>query len=94
MNAASQPPPQPPRPSGPSSPQPSPRPKGDSGAWSVAALAEAWECSRQHIYNLIAAGELAVFDIGTRRKPKTRISDASQRDYVRRHERRAPRAVA
>ena len=42
-------------------------------AYSVKRLAEKWECSERHIYNLIASGHLESFSIGTRRG--TRISD-------------------
>lgn len=42
-------------------------------AYSVKRLAERWECSERHIYNMIASGHLSTFSIGTKRG--TRISD-------------------
>lgn len=42
-------------------------------AYSVKALAEKWECSPKHIYNLIHRGHLKSFSIGLRRG--TRITD-------------------
>lgn len=59
---------------------------------SVREVAELWSCSRDHIYDLIARGALAVVDIGGTRA-KTRIPESSLTDYVRRNLRRG-RAVA
>lgn len=42
-------------------------------AYTVKGLAEKWECSPKHVYNLIHSGHLRCFSIGTRRG--TRISD-------------------
>lgn len=42
--------------------------------YSVKALAERWQCSPRHIYDLIDAGKLSTFSIGSKRG--TRISDA------------------
>lgn len=42
-------------------------------AYTVSALADRWQCSEQHVYNLIKSGALTTFQIGTRRG--TRISE-------------------
>ncbi len=34
--------------------------------YSVASLAERWDCSRQHVLDLIRAGELMAFRLGAR----------------------------
>lgn len=52
----------------------------------VAAVAALWGVSRQHIYNLIAAGKLRSIQLGSGR-PKTRIPESAIAAYVRRGER-------
>ncbi len=54
----------------------------------VSELAERWRCSRDHVYDLIAAGELEVVDIG-RGRAKTRVPASSANAYIARHKRRA-----
>ena len=43
-----------------------------SQVWSVKKLAERWDCSPRHVYNLIDAGKLRAFSIGER---SLRITD-------------------
>lgn len=89
------PPPPPPRPAGPSTPPPPAGPKSDPARlYSVAELAALWGCGKDAIYALISRGALAVVDIGTARKPKTRISSAEADAYIARNTRRAPRRAA
>lgn len=61
--------------------------------YSVKALAEEWECSDQHIYNLISRGELESVDIG-HGKAKTRIPIAAVERYIAKHTRRATKGRA
>jgi hypothetical protein len=65
-------------------------PGGDPGTgpgrlvlYSVRTLAGMWECSVDHIYDLIARRELASTQLGTGRA-KTRISAAAAADFIRR----------
>lgn len=50
----------------------------------VSEVAALWRCSVDHIYDLIAAGELAATQIATGRA-KTRVPESALADYVRRH---------
>jgi len=34
--------------------------------WSVPLLQQKWRCSKQHLYSLIASGELRAFHVGRR----------------------------
>lgn len=57
---------------------------------SVTSAAELLDCSRGHIYGLIAAGELAAVDIRARgTRPKTRVLATEIADLVDRRARRA-----
>lgn len=49
--------------------------------YTVAELAEAWNCSRNHIYDLVNAGLLDTVDIG-RRRPMTRIPQSAIQAFV------------
>jgi excisionase family DNA binding protein len=60
----------------------------------VTEVAKLWDCSVQHVYNLIADGRLSVVDIGGGRRPKTRIAAAELDAYIKRNQRRAPRGRA
>lgn len=55
--------------------------------YSVATLARMWECSRWHIYDLIARGELASVQLGIGRA-KTRITAAAAETYIARKTRK------
>jgi excisionase family DNA binding protein len=77
-------------PAGPSTPKPPAGPKTGEALLPVSEVAQLWRCSRDHIYDLIAAGKLPVVDIGHGRS-KTRIPESALRDYERRNTRRAPR---
>jgi excisionase family DNA binding protein len=83
--------PTPPPPGGPSNPKPPGGPKTGE-LLPVTEVAQRWRCSRDHVYDLIAAGKLPVVDIGTG-KAKTRIPESALRDYERRHIRRGGRAA-
>lgn len=55
---------------------------------SVAAAAEQLDCSRGHVYNLIAAGEFQAVDIhATGKRPKTRVLAAEVEAYIARQTR-------
>lgn len=56
----------------------------------VRDLATLWRCSRQHVYDLIADGELSVVLLGPR---GTRIAESAVADYIKRHTDRAPRRI-
>ncbi|WP_418059930.1 helix-turn-helix domain-containing protein [Pimelobacter simplex] len=61
---------------------------------SVTEAARVLSCSRGHVYNLIAAGELSVVDIGIEGRPKTRVLEGELKGYVERRTRRAtPRTL-
>ena len=51
-------------------------------AWSVKRLAEAWDCSPRHIYDLIDDGRLKAFSIGSR---TMRITDEEKRKCESEH---------
>jgi len=59
----------------------------------VIEVARLWRCSRQHIYDLIADGELRVVDVG-RRRAQTRVPASSLDEYVERKARRAAKRRA
>lgn len=55
---------------------------------SVAAAAERLDCSRGHVYNLIAAGELAAVEIkATGTRSKTRVREADLEAFIAGHTR-------
>lgn len=56
---------------------------------SIAEAAKVLDCSRGHVYNLIAAGELSAVDIGITGRPKTRVLASELEDYIARKTRRA-----
>lgn len=82
-----------PPPGGPSSPTPPPGPKSGEALLPVSEVAQLWRCTRDHVYSLIAAGELRVVNIAKGRA-KTRIPESALAEYVRRNERRATRGRA
>lgn len=53
----------------------------------VSAVAEMWHCSPDHIYDLIAQGQLAATQLSTGRA-KTRIRESELAAYVKRNTRR------
>ena len=57
----------------------------------IAAAAVRLGCSDDHIYRLIAAGELDAVDIAQpgAKRPKTRVSEADLGSYIRSRTRRA-----
>lgn len=57
--------------------------------YSVAETAEILSCSPDHVYDLIARGDFAVVDIGSGRRPKTRISAAVINGFIKSHTRTA-----
>lgn len=61
----------------------------------VAELAKAWRCSRNHIYDLIVAGRLRSVDIGIGRA-KTRIPQSAIDEFeqAQNRDRKARRAAA
>lgn len=97
----SRPPSQPPRPSGPTppprpTPQPAPSPpprpvrpvRGEAEElYPVSELATRWRCSIDHIYDLIAKGELRTVQLGIGRA-KTRIPASAAAEFI---ERRSPK---
>lgn len=50
----------------------------------VADVARALSCSRQHVHDLIAAGRLPAHDISTHGRPAVRIPAVALRSYVER----------
>lgn len=80
-------------PAGPSTPAPPPGPKGGEALLPVSEVAELWRCSRDHVYDLIAAGQLRVVELG-RGRAKTRVPQSAMDEYVRRNSRRATRGRA
>lgn len=56
---------------------------------SITEAARLLSCSRGHVYNLIAAGELSAVDIGIGGRAKTRVLPAELQAYVQRHTRRS-----
>lgn len=59
----------------------------------VSEVAQLWRCSPDHVYALIAAGELASLNLG-RGRAKTRIPESALADYVARNTRRTKGAAA
>lgn len=49
---------------------------------SVPHVAEVLDCSRGHVYDLIAKGYLKTVDIGLGTRPKTRITAESLDTYI------------
>jgi hypothetical protein len=97
----SSPPSQPPRPSGPRPPSSPPRPqrpirpippkptRGSADAerlYSIPQVAELWGCTRQHVYNVLASGELTTTDIARpgAKRSKTRVPASALDDYAAR----------
>jgi excisionase family DNA binding protein len=54
---------------------------------SIPETAKALRCHRDHVYTLIAAGELRAVDIAAGRRPKTRVRSDDLADYIDRHTR-------
>lgn len=54
----------------------------------MSELAKLWGCSPQHIYTLIAAGELRTSDIGVK-SAKTRIPESAVAEFMARRTVRA-----
>lgn len=50
----------------------------------VAEVAQRWRCSKNHVYDLIANGELRAVHLGTGRA-KTRISASAAEEFITRH---------
>ncbi len=53
----------------------------------VSELAALWRCSRDHIYDLIASGELVKVNLGKGRA-KTRVPESSANAYIKRNSRK------
>lgn len=51
-------------------------------------------CSRSHIYNLVAAGLLARYDIGLGARSKVRLSDEDVDRYIREAAQPIPQAAS
>jgi excisionase family DNA binding protein len=60
--------------------------------YSVAEVAEAWDCSTGHVYTLISQGELTYLDIGAKgsQRAKSRIPASSVAAYVKKYSIRQP----
>lgn len=58
---------------------------------SVTEVARALSCSRGHVYNLIASGELRVVDIGIEGRSKSRVYPEDLATHVERKTRLAGR---
>lgn len=71
-------------PAGPSTPTPPPGPSRAEALLPVAEVARLWRCSRDHVYDLISAGELRTVNLGTGRA-KTRVPESSLAQYIARH---------
>ncbi|WP_418063936.1 helix-turn-helix domain-containing protein [Pimelobacter simplex] len=54
---------------------------------SVTEAARVLSCSRGHVYNLIAAGELSAVDIGIEGRSKTRVFANELEAYIQRKRR-------
>jgi excisionase family DNA binding protein len=54
---------------------------------SITEAAHVLSCSRGHVYNLIAAGELRVVDIGIDGRSKSRVYPEDLDAYIERHTR-------
>lgn len=50
----------------------------------VAEVAQRWRCSKNHVYDLIAKGELRAVNLGTGRA-KTRIPASAASEFIARH---------
>lgn len=50
--------------------------------YTVAEVAESWRCTRQHIYNLIARGQLRVVDTGSLGRTKTRVPESALVEFI------------
>lgn len=59
----------------------------------VSEVAKLWRCSVDHVYDLIAAGQLRVVNLA-RGRAKTRIPESALAEYVKRNSRRAGRRAA
>lgn len=57
----------------------------------VAEVARLWRCSREHVYGLIAAGDLPAVQIATGRA-KTRVPASAAHEYIRRNTRTVTRS--
>jgi len=53
--------------------------------YSVAEIAKLWSCSRQHVYNLIASGQLASVQATVAKRAWTRVPESDLAAYVARH---------
>lgn len=53
----------------------------------VSELAALWRCSKDHIYDLIADGQLTAVNLATGRA-KTRIPESSAAAYIKRNSRK------
>jgi excisionase family DNA binding protein len=60
--------------------------------YSVKTLAEMWECSDDHIYDLIAKGELSYVPLGIGRA-KTRIPASAVEEFITRRSVKSRRAA-
>jgi excisionase family DNA binding protein len=59
----------------------------------IPAVAERLSCSRPHVYDLLAAGELVRRNISATGRSKARVTAASVEDYIRREQYRGTRRV-
>lgn len=50
--------------------------------YTIPEAAEQLACGRQHIYDLIAAGQIAATDISLGKRPQTRISAKALDAYI------------
>lgn len=55
---------------------------------SVTRAAEVLDCSRGHVYGLIAAGKLSAVEIHTTGRPKTRVYASEVEAFIARNTRR------
>jgi len=53
--------------------------RGNHGYWTVAEIADRWQCSERHVRRVIASGQLTVHKFGH----LVRVSDADLRTYER-----------
>lgn len=79
----SRPPPPPPRPAAPTTPPPPAGPKKNAAEvlYPVAEVAALWRCSVDHVYDLIARGELRTVPLGIGRA-KTRVPASALEEFV------------
>jgi excisionase family DNA binding protein len=66
---------------GPSTPPPPPAPPRGEALLPVSEVAALWRCSVDHIYDLIAAGELRSIQL-TRGRAKTRIPESALAEFI------------